>query len=149
MEGLTPVYRAGGAVYRSGESVPTVDAGNGYRLPSEAEWEYAASGGALTHGYLYSGSANVNAVAWYDGNSGWAAHVVGTKLGNELGLFDMSGNVQEWCFDAWDATGAYRVLRGGSWYDYAGNARVSFRSYTDPSGGCHDYGFRVARSSVP
>ena len=147
MEGLTPVYTVGGAVYRSGNSVPTVNGGNGYRLPIEAEWEYAASGGALTHGYEYSGSADVNAVAWYLENSGGGAHVAGTKLGNELGLYDMSGNVWEWCFDVY--TGTNRVFRGGSWGNYAINARVSTRYGYGPSYSDNGIGFRVVRSSVP
>jgi formylglycine-generating enzyme required for sulfatase activity len=117
-------------------------------LPSEAEWEYAASGGALTHGYEYSGSGNVNAVVWYNGNSGAETHVVGTKLGNELGIFDMSGNVFEWCFDA--TNGTSRVIRGGSWNNEAYVARVSNRNSTAPYfGGNGNIGFRVVRSLAP
>jgi len=150
MEGLAPVYKVGGAVYRTGNSVPTVNAGTGYRLPSDAEWVYAARGGALTHGYLYSGSADVNAVAWYNGNSGEATHVVGTKQGNELGLYDMSGNAWEWCFDAISIYGPNRVLRGGSWYGNEYNARLSDRANFDPSyGDSGDFGFRVVRSFGP
>jgi sulfatase modifying factor 1 len=147
MEGLNPVYRVGGVVYRSGESVPTVDAGNGYRLSTEAEWEYAARGGALTHGYLYSGSNDANAVAWYSGNSGGVTHGVGTKLGNELGIFDMSGNVWEWCFDGQGGyTGADRVYRGGGWNDHV---QITFRNSYAPAYSYGNLGFRVVRSFGP
>jgi len=88
-------------------------------------------------------------VGWYDGNSGGKTHEVGTKKANELGIYDMSGNVWEWCFDQWESTGANRVMRGGSWNNYAYSARVSNRDYTGPSYGDYDFGFRVVRSSVP
>ena len=149
-EGLRPVYKIDTAIYRTGNSVPTVDAtANGYRLPSEKEWEFAARGGAKTHGYEYSGSNDINAVAWYTSNSGGGAKDVATKQPNELGLSDMSGNVWEWCFDDWDGSGSSRVYRGGSWDGVAGYCRVASRNGHYPSISSNDVGFRVARSSVP
>ena len=92
----------------------------------------------------------MNAVAWYNGNSGEATHVVGTKQGNELGLYDMSGNAWEWCFDAISIYGPNRVLRGGSWYGNEYNARLTDRANFDPSyGDSGDFGFRVVRSFGP
>ena len=83
-------------------------------------------------------------------NSGGKVHEVGTKKANEVGIYDMSGNAWEWCFDQWGSTGTYRVVRGGSWSNYAYNARVSSRFNGDPSISFnYGFGFRVARSSVP
>ncbi len=148
-EGLIPVYRVGGAPYRTGEAVPDVSASaKGYRLPSEKEWEFAARGGVATRGYTYSGSNDVEAVAWYNGNSGGTTHPVGTKLANELGLFDLSGNAWEWCFDAYAGPG--RAIRGGSWYGNTNGCRATFRNYSgDPDLQYNVLGFRVARSLVP
>ena len=114
--------------------------GKSFRLPTEAEWEYAARGGNKSKGYKYSGSNNPDAVAWYDDNSGGNTHTVAQKQSNELGLYDMSGNVWEWCQDWYGnyssnsqtnptgpSTGSHRVLRGGSWCYYARRVRVSFR----------------------
>jgi formylglycine-generating enzyme required for sulfatase activity len=150
-DGLTPVYRVNGSVYKTGESAPTVDAAaNGYCLPTEAEWEFAARGGLSTQNYEYSGSNDINAVAWYSSNSGNATHAVGTKLANELGVFDMSGNVWEWC-ESWypGYEGSSRVLRGGSWDIIAYDCRVAYRGYGGPSDSYGYFGFRVARSSGP
>ncbi len=134
--------------------------GKDYRLPTEAEWEYAARGGSKSYGSQYSGSINIGEVAWYNGNSGSKTHPVGQKLANELGLYDMSGNVWEWCWDWKDAysgssqlnpqgpyTGSYRVRRGGSWLNYADGCRVSQRGNEDPSRRYNHFGFRLARSS--
>ena len=149
-EGLRPVYKIDTAIYRTGNSVPTVDAtANGYRLPSEKEWEFAARGGAKTHGYEYSGSNDINAVAWYTSNSGGGAKDVATKQPNELGLSDMSGNVWEWCFDGLAGSGSYRVRRGGSWNYEALYCRVADRYDPIPAYTYNVIGFRVARSSVP
>ncbi len=114
--------------------------GKNFRLPTEAEWEYAARGGNKSKGYKYSGSNDADAVAWYYDNSGSKTHPVATKQANELGLYDMSGNVWEWCQDCYGDytsrsqsnpkganTGSFRVLRGGSWGYYARYVRVSNR----------------------
>lgn len=130
--------------------------GKTFRLPTEAEWEYAARGGKKSKGYKYSGSNNIGDVAWYDGNSSDRTYNVKTKLANELGIYDMSGNVYEWCQDwygdyssssqtnpAGPSSGSYRVLRGGGWYSNAARCRVSFRYYDSPGGRSRNLGLRV------
>ena len=129
-----------------------------FSLPTEAQWEYAARGGNKSKGYEYSGSNDINEVAWNGDNSGDKPHDVGTKKPNELGLYDMSGNVWEWCLDWYDGygdekevtdpqgpqSGSHRVIRGGSWRHYANYCRVARRNYDDPDYRDNCYGFRLA-----
>ena len=144
-----------------------------YRLPTEAEWEFAARGGNSGQGYKYSGSNNIGDVAWYgqeyvgflsyiDGNSGDKTHPVGSKSPNELGLFDMTGNVCEWCSDWYGAynsnlqsnptgpkKGTHRILRCGSWYDDVAFCTVSYRREYTPDTDSFVLGLRLVSSSDP
>ena len=130
--------------------------GRNYSLPTEAEWEYAARGGKKNEGTKYAGGWSIGDVAWYYDNSNNSAHVCGTKRANALGIYDMSGNVWEWCEDwfgsylSYDtdnpkgaSSGSNRVLRGGSWYSFAKGCRVSFRSLNTPGSRGSVNGFRV------
>jgi formylglycine-generating enzyme required for sulfatase activity len=158
-EGLSPAYRISGStnpsdwgdVPRRGsdqkwDAVEIVSGSKGYRLPTEAQWEYAAKGGkGSPKGYTYSGSNTIDDVTWYADNSGEKTHEVGKKKANNLGLYDMSGNVWEWCWDWFGVypsgsqtdpygavSGDFRVLRGGGWGSSAENVRSANRSGYDP-----------------
>jgi len=133
--------------------------GKNYRLPTEAEWEYAARGGDKSGGYKYSGSDNIDKVAWYRENSDLETNSVGHKQPNELGIYDMSGNVWEWVNDCYGTyksapetdpqgplSGSNRVYRGGSWDDGAEDCRISSRDYYYPSFRSYFLGFRLALS---
>lgn len=132
---------------------------NGFRLPTEIEWEYAAREGELNSSYKYSGSDILDDVAWSEFNSGAESHEVGTKKSNALGIYDLSGNVWEWCWDAYENSMTHsitgrdtsefvnsaRVLKGGG-YDYESYCSVSFREQSDPFFRCDFYGFRLCRT---
>ena len=174
MVGLIPVYQVQGKVYRSGEYgeagsmlVTQNTNANGYRLPREAESLWSARGGVKSRGYNYSGSNDVNAVAWHYENSSGGTNAVGTKGGNELGIYDMSGNVDEWFWDSrldcdpeqtdlvrLDSDGRlieenriFRRLGGGNWYSDALSCGFLSRSVLhDPSDRKPQYGLRISRS---
>lgn len=152
-EGRTPCYSGSGAGTECDFSA------NGYRLPTEAEWEYAARGGRKSKQYIYAGSNNADEVGWCTANSEGKTHEVGSKAASELGIYDMSGNLWEWCWDWYDIkyyvfspsrnpagpdSGIYRVLRGGGWGINADGLRCAYRYY-----GAHrsdsSSGFRCVR----
>jgi len=164
-EGLPVAYRLQGEVGEGNlvdtNGVLTLDITKvvGYRLPTEAEWEYAAKEGERNSVFRYSGSENVEEVAWYSDNSGIRSKEVGTKEPNALGIYDMSGNVWEWCTDRWYdytatpkenpyvSSGSNRVVRGGSSGNIAFGVRVTFRVYQSPTFTDDYTGFRVARTA--
>ena len=163
-EGLTPCYTiksstdpaawgtsptsTGAEDYDDWESVTCNFDADGYRLPTEAEWEYAARGGNpedSSWDNTYSGSNTIDDVAWYDQNSDSKTHEVGKKQANALGLYDMSGNVWEWC---WDWYGDYAlVVRGGGWFDFARYCPVSLQYKYVPLYRAGECGFRLVRSA--
>ncbi len=167
MQGLSPVYTIdknpdpeNGNIYDDVKwQVSWNMEADGYRLPCEAEWEYAARGGNKSKDYQFSGSDDIDAVAWNDMNSGSKTHPIATKAANELGFYDFSGNVWEWCYDFYpssygssvdnckDGRGRRRIYRGGSWHDFAQHYRVSNRGASlgaiDRN---YEIGFRLSRT---
>ena len=139
-EGLSPAYRL------DGEDVEWDAAADGYRLPTEAEWEHACRAG--TTGARYG---PLDDIAWHRGNSRDRVHEVGGRQPNTWGFHDMLGNVWDWCWDLYDPEvyGSYRVLRGGGWFDEHWSCRASVRRRSHPTFRVDDVGFRVARSGPP
>jgi formylglycine-generating enzyme required for sulfatase activity len=172
-ERLEPVYRMNGSTNPGNwgetpliqkpvwDAVEMIEGSNGYRLPTEAEWEYAARGGEGAKNFIYAGNDNANTVSWYYDNSNFKLHEVGKKSPNGLNLYDMSGNVMEWCWDwmanysdnsqenpAGPVSGEFRTIRGGAWSVSVQYSRVAYRHNNNPAYKGVNLGFRVARSEV-
>ena len=161
--GFPPTYdEKGNLLDASGKIATDITKVRNFRLPTEAEWEFAARGGNKSKEYEYSGSNNIKDVAWFANNSGKKTHPVGILKPNELGLYDMSGNVWEWCHDWYNPEyfdmckakgivqnpvgpdkGSNRVLRGGAWYNDAIDCRVTLRNSFAPDSFYNRFGFRL------
>jgi formylglycine-generating enzyme required for sulfatase activity len=153
-EGLTPAYTISGS--ENNRTIAWNWNANGYRLPTEAEWEYVCRAGTTT---AYNTGASISdSTGWYGANSRDKTHPVGQKPDNRWGLYDMHGNVWEWCWDWYEGysiaaqtnpagavSGTSRVLRGGSWYNPAGGVRSAYRSNGDPHDRGDNIGFRLVR----
>jgi formylglycine-generating enzyme required for sulfatase activity len=154
-EGLVPAYEI------SGDTVAWNKTANGYRLPTESEWEYAARGGprGASDRAAYAGGENPQELGWYDANSGRASKPVKSKAPNGLGLYDMSGNLWEWCWDYYGeypreasvnpegaAASARRVLRGGAWFNPVNLLKVTYRYWNAPGFKVNSAGFRLAQN---
>jgi formylglycine-generating enzyme required for sulfatase activity len=154
-EKLNPCYLI------KGKEVTFIDTANGYRLPTEAEYEYAARGGNKSKKTIYAGAEKPDYVAWYATNSGQQTQPVGHKGPNELGLYDMNGNVWQWVWDIYDggyyekspthdpkgpSEGPYRSMRGGAWYNNQNYVTVSSRQNNNPAFKQNSVGFRIARN---
>jgi sulfatase modifying factor 1 len=135
--GLTPAYTV------DGEEVTWQREADGYRLPTDAEWQWACKAG--TPGYRYG---PIDDIAWFAGNSGGRAHAVGGKSPNQWGLHDMLGNVWEWCWDLYDEQvyGSYRIFRGGGWAEAERGCGATVRRRSHPTFAIDDLGFRLARN---